>query len=118
MIDGIVVDEGGQMHKFENGRQRERIRVRAPTNLAHEEEEGRAEKLTSHTEEVIVHLLLKIEVGQDDSPNFVHHPVEPILHRLLDAREPRIHRSGWALKARHESPEGRGRAVRWVTAAL
>ena len=92
VIDRVIVDERREMHKLDDRGEGERIGMRASAHLAHEKEERRSEELAANGKEVVVHLRVEIEVGEDDPTDLAGNALEPFPHRLLQLGERR--RSG------------------------
>jgi hypothetical protein len=89
MIHGVVVNERREVHELHDRGEGEGVFVGTVPDLAREKEERGAEKLPTHLEEVIVHLLLDLEVRVDDPADLLDDAVEPFPHGLLDAGKPR-----------------------------
>lgn len=102
MVDGIVVNQRGEVNEFDDSGQGERVRVGTSPDLAHQKEESWTKKLPPHPEEIFVHLVLQIEVGKHNPADFFHYQIEPVTHRVLNLHEPGSRRRGRRLKMRHE----------------
>ena len=76
MIDRVVMYERGEMHEFDDGRERQRVVVITLRDPTRQQEQGRPKELPAHEEEMLVHLLDVIEVRHDDAPDLVTYTVQ------------------------------------------
>jgi hypothetical protein len=83
MINGVVVNERGQVHQLYQRGQRHSARMGPFTDAVGKQQQGWPKKFSPRPEEVIVHLFDDGEIRKHNSAELINNTIELRTHRPL-----------------------------------
>jgi hypothetical protein len=84
VIDGIVVNEGGEVDRLDDRGEQQGVAVRPVTDLVGQEQEGGPKQLPALEQQVVVDLLDELEIVDNEAADDLVELIQPATHRILD----------------------------------